>query len=206
MKKTKKNSVKVINSKGKFIVLYGVNNLGKTTQANLLASALRKKRIKVARIKYPIYNLGPTGPIINSVLRGRLEMSELKLQKLFAENRSEYETQLKEYLREGYSVVAEDYTGTGIAWGIVRGLPLSTLEKLNKGLFREDLAILLSGKRFLSGKEANHRNEEDDAIWKEAKRVHLKLAKKYRWRIISSNGSKLGVQRKIFKLVKKLYE
>lgn len=190
--------------RGKFIVLYGANNLGKTTQAKLLVASLKKKKIKAYYLKYPIYDLSPTGPIINSVLRGKLDMPEKDLQKLFFENRADYEGTLDSLLNKGGWVVAEDYTGTGIAWGMVGGLSRSFLEKLNKKLLKEDLAILLSGKRFIGGREENNIHERNEVIWKEAFNTHLRLAKKYKWRIISSNGTKKAVLKRILREVNKV--
>ena len=42
---------------GKFIVIYGVNNLGKTTQANMLVQKLKASGLKAEYLKYPIYDL-----------------------------------------------------------------------------------------------------------------------------------------------------
>ena len=43
------------NKKGKFIVLYGNNNVGKSTQAKLLVEKLKEKGENVRYFKYPIY-------------------------------------------------------------------------------------------------------------------------------------------------------
>jgi len=190
-------------SKGKFVVIYGANNLGKSVQADLLTEGLAKKGLKVKRIKYPIYDLKPTGPQINRVLRKGEEISELDFQKLYVQNRVDFEPKLKSFLEKGYWVVAEDYKGTGIAWGMVGGLALATLEKINKGLLEEDLAILLYGKRFEEGIEKGHRNEVDDKIWKTAQKTHLELGKKYGWKKVKANGTKKEVHESILKALKK---
>jgi thymidylate kinase len=43
--------------KGKFIVLYGINNLGKTTQAKLLVEKFQKEGLKAEYMKYAVYSL-----------------------------------------------------------------------------------------------------------------------------------------------------
>ena len=56
-------------NKGKFIALYSGNNLGKTTQVQAIKKQLQKKGIKVQVVKYAVYDLDPTGILINQYLR-----------------------------------------------------------------------------------------------------------------------------------------
>lgn len=186
---------------GKLIVLYGANNLGKSTQVTLLEQFLKNKKISVTRIKYPIYDLEPTGPLINAVLRQGRQMPEEELQRTYVQNRRDYEPTLKKTLQDGTWVIAEDYVGTGIAWGMVRGVDLETLEKMNEGLYPADVAIMLYGKRFDTGKETNHRNETDDTIWQTAQDKHLFLAERYDWSKVAANQSQEKVLRDIIKIL-----
>jgi thymidylate kinase len=135
-------------TRGKFIVLYGANNLGKTTQVGMLDDRLLKIGGPNKVLKYPIYELEPTGSRINQALRGGLEISDEGLQREFAQNRRDFEPELKRILKEGTWVLAEDYTGTGIAWGVAHDIPLETMEKMNRDLLKEDVAVLLDGERF----------------------------------------------------------
>ncbi len=192
-----------MNKKGKFIVIYGANNLGKTTQVKLLQKTLEDKGIKVKLVKYPVYDLAPTGPKINAVLRKGLKMDEEKLQKLYVQNRRDFEPTLKSFLNQGFWVIAEDYVDTGIAWGLVRGVSLEKLERINKGLLPEDLSILIFGKRFKDGVEASHRNESDDQIWQTAQDKHLFLAAKYGWKKINANQTIEKVHKDILKNIEK---
>lgn len=187
--------------RGKFIVLYGANNLGKSTQVELLQKTLASLNIPVTHIKYPIYDLAPTGPVINSVLREGLQMEEDQFQQLYVQNRRDYEPQLKKMLEEGMWVIAEDYIGTGIAWGMVRGVSLERLEEMNKNLYPADLSIMIYGERFATGKESNHRNETDDKIWNTAQEKHLLLAKRYGWKKINANQEVAKVQNDIIALL-----
>ena len=70
-----------MSERGKFIVIYGANNLGKTVQANLLIDSLRNIDKNAHYLKYPIYDLEPTGPRINAALREGLNISDIELQK-----------------------------------------------------------------------------------------------------------------------------
>lgn len=189
---------------GKFIVLYGINNLGKTTQAKMLVERLIKEGARAEYVKYPIYELEPTGPEINRILRGGeiQSISEEKFQALYSQNRKDFEPKLQAMLSKGIFVVAEDYTGTGLAWGVTKGAGLATLERQNANLMKEDIAILLDGKRFLEGKEGKHLHESSDKLMEECRQAHLKLAEKYGWKKISANQPKEEVHENIWSRVK----
>jgi len=53
--------------KGLFVVLHGINNLGKTTQAKLLVEKLQSEGHKAEYMKYPVYDLDPSGKILNNI-------------------------------------------------------------------------------------------------------------------------------------------
>ncbi len=187
---------------GKFVVLYGANNLGKTTQAKMLVDCFKDKRIEATYIKYPRYDLASTGPVIYDILHGKKPLpTEEELQKLFVQNRADFEPTLKEMLGRGTWVIAEDYIGTGIAWGMVRGLKVEDLEKLNEGLLKEDLGILIYGSRFKHSVEKGHINEESEEVWKKAQEKHLELAKRYGWKKINANQEKQKIAEEIWKIV-----
>ncbi|HLC64402.1 MAG TPA: hypothetical protein VJK25_03630 [Patescibacteria group bacterium] len=107
---------------GLFIVIYGINNLGKSTQAELLVEGLVKSGMRAEYLKYPVYDLKPTGPRINEILRGgeRQEISEEDFQALYTANRRDYQPTLCRKISEGINIIAEDYIGTGLAWGATK--------------------------------------------------------------------------------------
>ena len=192
-------------TKGKLIVLYGVNNIGKTTQARKLISYLNSKKYKVHHFKIPVYNIKPTGPIINKILRSKKqEISEEEFQKLYAQNRKDYQPIVKEKLSKGYMVVAEDYVGTGLAWGWAKGAQLNYLKNINKGIIKENLAILLDGKRFIKSKEKIHIHETNSQLVQKARKTHLKLAKEYNWKVLDANETKENIFNNIKKEIDKL--
>lgn len=193
------------NKKGKFIVVYGMNNLGKTTMVNRLVEFLKKENKEAVYLKYPIYDLKPTGPRINNYLRnGNPEnLTSLEIQKLYVDNRRDFEPKLKKMISSGKWIIAEDYCGTGIAWGVIRGETLQQMEKINKGLLSPDLSILLDGERFLTGIETNHKNESDNEIWPKGREIHLGLAKKYDWKLVNANQNRKKVVNDVIDVFKK---
>lgn len=179
-------------TKGKFIAIYGINGIGKTIQVEMLVEYLKKKGKNAARLKYPVYDLEPEGPFIYKYLRNpkfrkKNELSTHELQKKYADNRKRYEKTLISRLKKGEWIVAEDYVGTGVAWGLTWGGELEYLEKINKKLLKEDLAILMHGQRFLTAVEKDHRNETADERIAICKNFHYFLSDRYGWTKVNAN-------------------
>lgn len=176
-------------TKGKLIVLYGINNLGKSTQAKLLVQRIIEHGKSAQYVKYAHYELEPSGPILNNYLRqgNPYGLSAREFQIIQVLNRTQYEKELVCILESGTNVVAEDYTGTGIAWGVGAGIQKDFLTSLNKHLLREDLAFHFVGKRFVSGLERNHRHETNSELTEKVRVVHQELAKENGWIEINAN-------------------
>jgi dTMP kinase len=190
---------------GKIIAIYGINNIGKTTQVNLLKDNLVKIGKTVISFKYPIYNLLPTGPRINAYLReGNPEnLSATEAQELYAINRMDSREEILNASHNYDYVILEDYVGTGIAWGMGRGVSREYLLEINKDLLKEDVSILMDGERFLEGKELNHKNENDSELIAKVRQIHLDLAKEYNWKIVNANQSIESVGKDILDLILK---
>lgn len=172
--------------RGIFITIYGINNIGKSTHAKLLVERLEKEGCKAKFVKYPVYDIEPTGLFLNNVLRdpNGQKISEDELQLWFVMNRYQFQPELKRFLEEGYIVVAEDYVGTGIAWGMAKGLDEAWLESANKYLIKEDFAIVLEGKRDLAAQEKTHVHEQNNDLIGRCIKTHQHLAEKYGWHCI----------------------
>ncbi len=190
--------------KGKFIVLYGVNNLGKTTQAKLLVKKFQENGLKAENIKYPIYNLEPAGKLINDYLRksNKENFSPREFQLLHYIDRVSFEPILKEKLNKGINVIAEDYFGTAIAWGIETGVREKFLEYLYSFLYKEDLSFLFDGERFVKAIEKKHKHETNAELVEKVRQRHLKLAEKYQWEIIKANLSIEKIHNIIWRKIK----
>lgn len=175
--------------KGKLIVFYGTNNLGKSTQAKILIEKLKEKNIEAEYLKYPIYDLEPSGPILNNYLRNGnpYNLGAREAQIIYCLNRTQYQKTLEEKLNSGINIIAEDYTGTGIAWGMGAGVEQEFLENINSHLLKEDIALLFDGERFKEAVEKNHKHEQNDEFSQKVRQIHLDLGKKYSWEIIDAN-------------------
>ncbi len=188
------------NYPGKLIVLYGINNLGKSTQAKLLVERLESEGFKAEYLKYPIYDLNPSGEILNDYLRkgNFYNLSAKEAQIIYALNRTQYQTELIEKLKSGINVVAEDYTGTGIAWGIGAGVSETFLKTINSHLVPEDLVFLFDGERFEKAIEKSHKHETNNDLTTKVRWAHLKLKEENSWIKINANLSIEEIQKIIW--------
>lgn len=195
-------------NKGKFIVLYGINNLGKTTQAEKLVERLKNENKEAEYLKYPIYEIKPSGEILNNYLRGENEygLTPKEAQIIYALNRSQYEKILLKKLDKGTNVIAEDYVGTGIAWGIGSGVNEQFLKKINSHLLKEDLGFLFDGKRFIKSIEKSHKHETNENLMNKVRDIHLKLAEEFGWIKINANLNIEKIHEELYDKVKKIIE
>ena len=192
--------------KGKLIVFYGTNNLGKSTQAKILIEKLKEKNIEAEYLKYPIYDLEPSGPVLNNYLRNGnpYNLSAREAQIIYCLNRTQYQKELEKKLDSGINIIAEDYTGTGIAWGRGAGVEQEFLENINSHLLKEDIALLFDGERFKEAVEKNHKHEQNDEFSQKVRQIHLDLGKKYNWEIVNANLSIEEISDIIFKKIIKI--
>ncbi len=184
------------------IAVYGINGIGKTTQVERLVAFLEGQGRRAARVKYPVYDLEPEGPFIYQYLRDpefrkAHPQSTEELQTKYAENRRRYEPTLRQRLADGEWIVAEDYLGTGIAWGLTWGADLGYLEEINRDLYLPDQSILMHGHRFDTAIEKDHRNETDDERIRICKNFHELLGDRYGWTRVDANQSIETVEREI---------
>ena len=191
--------------KGKFIVLYGINNIGKSTLAKEIIKKLKKNH-KVQYLKYPIYDLAPTGDILNNYLREKniYQLTPREYQIIQALNRTHFEEKLKKILNSGINLICEDYIATSIAWGINHGINKNFLEKINSHLLKVDLAILLDGERFKKSIEKNHQHEKNEELTNKVRDTFLELAKSNNWQIINTNTEIENSSQKALKIIKKI--
>lgn len=192
--------MKIINN---FIALYGITNVGKTTQIDLFKERCEREKINLCTQKYPIYGLEPTGSLITEAIKkgNPKNLSAGEIQALMAKNRFDFQSQLEQLTFTHNLVIAEMYTGTGIAYGIGDGVNKEVLFAINEGLVIPGINILLDGNRFLESLEKGHRFEEDSKKTEDIRCIHLDLAKQYKWSVVNANSPKEVVHEDIWNLV-----
>ncbi len=193
-------------SKGKLIVFYGTNNLGKSTQAKILVEKLNSLNFPTEYLKYPLYDLAPSGKLLNDYLRNNNphQLTAREAQIIYTLNRTQYQNEIIKKIENGINIIAEDYTGTGIAWGVGAGIDQDFLEEINNHLIKEDLAILFDGERFKNSIENNHKHEKDEEFSKRVRQIHIELGKKFNWIKIDANLTIEEISQQILNIVKNI--
>jgi dTMP kinase len=206
-------------SRGKLIVIEGIDGSGKQTQAGLLARAFEERRIALVRFSFPRYE-SSFGHLIARFLNGEFgplsavdaHFSAL----LYAGDRFEAKPELEEALHSGRTIVMDRYIASNLAHQAAR-LPverraefiawLRHLEYRIYGLPAEDVVIYLrvpaeEGHRLVGLKSARSYTakqrdlqESDLSHLNEAVGVYDQLAKAPNWVTIDCFDSKSGEHR-----------
>ena len=181
----------------------GVTNVGKTTQRDLLVQYGKEQGINIAGVKYPVYDLAPTGPLIHQCLKegNPNNWNAAKLQQMCAQNRHDFQPELKKLLSENDIVVVEMYTATGYCFGMGEGVPWQLLKEWNEGLLEPDISIFLDGNRFIESIEKGHRFEEDFLKTEVIRNFHYLLGEKYGWCLVMSHQGKMAVHENIKSII-----
>lgn len=192
-------------AKGKVIVLEGTDKAGKTTQSRLLMESLKASGRVCVTIDFPDY-LTPIGLEIRAFLDGKRNDYPPQVRHLlFSANRWEKQREIESMLENGTIVVMNRYWQSNLVYGVSAGLDEAWLLRLDKGLPKEDLVIVL----LVSPNTSSARAEVKDAFEKDpilaaaAHKNYAKYAKKFGWVVVDGSKSREQVQQEILKLVKK---
>ncbi len=101
-------------TRGKFIVIDGIDGSGKATQVKLLTQRLKRAKIKVKTIDFPRYRDNFFGALIGEYLSGQygdfIQTDPRVASVLYAADRFESSAQIKRWLEAGDVVIADRYT------------------------------------------------------------------------------------------------
>ncbi len=111
--KTAPNMKEATIKKGKLIVIDGIDGSGKATQVRLLSDRLKKEGVKIKTIDFPRYGENFFGTLIGEYLTGVygdfIAMDPRVASVLYAADRFESSKNIRKWLDEGYTVVADRY-------------------------------------------------------------------------------------------------
>jgi thymidylate kinase len=192
------------NGRGLFIVIYGPSGVGKTKQLDLMEEKMKKMGLPCRRVDYPLYELGEAGPKLEKIVWRKLpQPPELEMQELFAQNRKDFEDTLKAWLNAGVTVIAEDYKGTGMVWGLTRGMTEEQVKKINEGFLEPDVSIFIDGPRRvdLHG-DPGHVYNASEEEWYRARENYLRMADKYSWVKVDADATMVTVADRIWAVVR----
>lgn len=131
-------------SRGKLIVLEGLDGAGTTTQMKRIAKRLESEGKKVFITHEPTDN--PIGLLVRSVLQKKISTTPLSLALLYASDREDHlnneEYGINKYLDEGYFVISDRYFYSSIAYQSVDCHP-SFIKEINSTFPHADILIFI---------------------------------------------------------------
>jgi dTMP kinase len=191
-------------AKGKIVVLEGTDKAGKTTQSRMLLEALKNLGKVCVIIDFPDYTT-PIGAEIRAFLDGKREYPPEAKHLLFSANRWEKKKEIESMLENGTIVVMNRYWQSNLAYGTANGIDPNWIMRLDKGLPKEDLVIVLLVNPAVSSKRAEIQDafESDSKLAAAAHRNYTKYAKQFKWKVLDGSKSREQVHQEIMKIVRK---
>jgi dTMP kinase len=191
-------------TKGKIIVLEGTDKAGKTTQSRMLAEALKVLGKVCVVIDFPDYTT-PIGMEIRAFLDGKRDYPPEAMHLLFSTNRWEKKKEIESMVENGTIVVMNRYWQSNLIYGAANGMDTGWLLRLDKGLPKEDLVIVILVNPGVSTKRAETLDtfESDPKLASKAYKNYLKFAKQFKWKVIDGSKSKDQVHQEVMKVIRK---
>jgi len=124
------------------IAIEGLDQAGKKTQTEMLVKALRRIKIKTAVFSFPDYST-IIGKEIKNHLSGKRNFPPEIIHYLYAANRLEKLEEIQKASSKNSVLVMNRYYHSNLVYGIANGLKEKWLQKLEEGLPKADLVIVL---------------------------------------------------------------
>ena len=191
-------------ARGKIIVIEGTDKAGKTSQSRMLAETLKASGKVCVILDFPDYTT-PIGMEIKAFLEGKRDyLSEVK-HLLFSANRWEKKKEIESMLENGTIIVMNRYWQSNLVYGVANGMDTNWLLRLDKGLPKEDVVLVILVNPSISANRAEIQDvfESDSQLAAKAYKNYLKFAKQYRWKVVDGSKSKEQVHQEITKMIRK---
>ena len=188
---------------GKLVVLEGIDQSGKETQARLLVRRLRWQGHRTEKMSYPVYT-SFSGREIGNFLEGRRSYPYQVLHMLYSMNRWESLSTLRKLVEDTDYLIVDRYYPSNIAYGSARGLDEQWLANLDRGLPEPQIVILVdtpveaSFTRKHSGRDVY---ERDRAFLQTVRKAYLRLAPRMGWKVVDGDGPFQEVNESIWKTI-----
>jgi dTMP kinase len=191
-------------TRGKIIVIEGTDKAGKTSQSRMLAETLKASGKVCVILDFPDYTT-PIGMEIKAFLEGKRDyLSEVK-HLLFSANRWEKKKEIESMLENGTIIVMNRYWQSNLVYGAANGMDTNWLLRLDKGLPKEDIVLVILVNPSISANRAETQDvfESDSQLAAKAYKNYLKFAKQYRWKVVDGSKSKEQVHQELTKMIRK---
>ncbi|MBM2851704.1 MAG: putative thymidylate kinase [Candidatus Nitrosotenuis sp.] len=187
------------------IVIEGSDQAGKKTQSELLAKALKVRKLKTKIFSFPDYTT-TLGKEIDNFLHGKRKFPPQVIHCLLAANRWEKLQEIKKAHSENSVLIMNRYYQSNLVYGLVNQLNLKWLQNLDDGLPKADLVIVLdvSQKESFSRKKSKRdKFEKDRKFLEQISKTYRKLAKNLDWKLVDALRPREEVHKSIMEILSK---
>lgn len=166
-------------TRGKFIVLCGINGCGKTTLIEKILDKYHKSKTVIMlwkSFKCPDRTT-PIGEKIDDILKGKLKVRKGIELKFFADNRKEIVAQIVDSIKNGVNVICDRYFYCNVAYTLttqtleikkfnnIDVYSLDEIIKFDKGIVKPDCVFLIVGNYLhLRGEEKEKYHVDDESF------------------------------------------
>lgn len=187
------------------VVIEGSDQAGKKTQSELLAQALKARKLKTKIFSFPDYTT-PLGKEINNFLHGKRKFPPQVIHCLLAANRWEKLQEIKKAHSENSVLIMNRYYQSNLVYGVVNNLNLKWLQNLDDGLPKADLVIVLDVSQkesFNRKKSKRDKFEKDRKFLDQISKTYRRLAKNLDWKLVDASRPKEEVHQSIMEILSK---
>jgi dTMP kinase len=190
--------------RGKIVVIEGTDKAGKGSQSRMLAETLKASGKICVILDFPDYTT-PIGMEIKAFLEGKRDYPSEVKHLLFSANRWEKKREIESMLENGTIIVMNRYWQSNLVYGVANGMDINWLLRLDKGMPKEDVVLLILVNPSVSAKRAEIQDtfESDTQLATNAYKNYLKFAKQYQWKVIDGSKRKEQVHQEIMKIIRK---
>ena len=172
-----------------FIVIEGLDGSGKSTQIKRIEDYLIKKNIKSKFIHFPRTSSPVYGDLISRFLRGELgdinSVNPYLIALIYAGDRNDAASQLSEWMKEGFVIIADRYIYSNIAFQCAKlhdtdqkkklALWIKNLEYNYNKIPVPDLNLFLNVPFEFTKQSLENNRKGADRSYLQAQRIYMKL-------------------------------
>ena len=193
----------MVEKKGIFICIEGLDGSGKTTQAKILAK----------KISNAIYTSEPSKGLIGNYIRksylySKKRFSPLVEALLFAADRLEHlESEIIPALNGGKTVICDRYVFSSLAYQGASGISLDWIETINKAIIYPDLAIFIDINPEKSMCRLNSKKSlmENLKTQLKVRDIYMKFVEDKKLTLVNGDNSKTKVTEELFSILKNYF-
>ena len=149
--------------RGLFIVFEGIDRCGKSTQITELSDRLDKMGHANVMMHFPERSTS-VGREIDAYLKSKKEIDDKELHQLFCKNRWEFKDIILSHIENGFTVIADRYAFSGVAYSVAKGLDMEWCKEGDIGLPAPDMVFLLDMEAKEAAKRGNYGEERFEKI------------------------------------------